>query len=45
MLCLVINSIVWLKKNVRDTEIPAQACRDPEVSRRLRLPGFMTVGT
>jgi len=25
--------------------IPLQACTDPEVSRRLRLPDFKTIGT
>jgi hypothetical protein len=34
-----------LETSVKGKEIPLQAWRDPEGSRRLRLPDFKTIGT
>jgi hypothetical protein len=42
---LTIKTQIKLHMHVKGKAIPSQAWRDPEGSRRLRLPDFKTIGT
>jgi hypothetical protein len=42
---LLKNIFLYIQIKVKGKVIPLQAWRDPEGSRRLRLPDFKTIGT
>jgi len=43
--CLTFSKIVKSRKKCKGKAIPVEDWTDPEGSRRLRFPDFMTIGT